>query len=117
MMLNEEVLMLTDALCSAPAETDAALWEDKLIRLLDCAVRTIDCELSVVQKRDTSDAYPLLRGGEFPLPDALAPAAAYLAAYLASGNGACKSGYERALESYLLTLEVTVAPIGDRYRF
>lgn len=117
MMTNEEVLKLADALCSAPVETDAVVWEDKLFRLLEVAVRTLDCELAAVQADEQATELPLMKGAEFPLPDELAPAAAYLAAYLAGGDGGCKSGYERTLERYLLTLDVTISPTTDKYQF
>ncbi len=117
MMTNEEVLKLIDALCSAPAETDAAVWQDKLFRLLEVAVRTLDCELLAVQTERQAPNFPLEKTCGFPLPEELAPAAAFLAAYLAGGGSGCKSGYEKALQGYLYSLNHTVGSTADCYTF
>lgn len=117
MMTTEEILKLINALCSAPAETDATVWEEKLMTLLELAVRTLDCDLLASQVAHPEPSLPLVKSEEFPLPEALAPAAAYLTAYLASGDAVCKSGYESAIDRYCSRLGAIIAPVVDRYEF
>lgn len=103
----------TASVSASAVSTTDPLVAERLRVLLEASVRMLHSKGLLSGEDLPSPEYPLMGGGEFPLPDGLAPVAAYHAAWLLSGETHLRTAYEQGLECYLAALEAVIEPIVE----
>lgn len=109
---TDEVAAAASASAVTVSATDP-LTAERLRVLLEASVRMLYSKGLLSGEALPSPEYPLMGGGDFPLPDGLAPVAAYHAAWLLSGETHLRTAYEQGLEGYLSTVEAVIEPIVE----